>query len=51
MANGAKLFKFDPAKDKEWQEAADFASAGIKAITRLAVSPRGDKLALVATAQ
>jgi hypothetical protein len=51
MASGAKLFKFDPAKDKEWQPAADFASAGIKTITRLALSPRGDKLALVATAQ
>jgi hypothetical protein len=49
MASGAKLYKFDPAKDKDWQQVADFASAGIKNITRLAVSPRGDKLALVAS--
>ena len=48
MASGAKLFKFDPSKDKDWQQVADFAGAGIKGITRLAVSPRGDKLALVA---
>ncbi len=49
MASGAKLFKFDPSKDKEWQPVADFAGAGIKSITRLTVSPRGDKLALVAS--
>ena len=47
-AGGAKLFKFDPKKDREWQEVADFSSAGLKGITRLAVSPKGDKLALVA---
>lgn len=48
MASGAKLFKFDPAKDKAWEEVADFAGARIKTITRLAINPRGDKLALVA---
>jgi hypothetical protein len=46
---GSKLFKFDPRKDTEWQEAADFSAAGLKNITRLAISPRGDKVALVAT--
>ncbi len=47
-ASGAKLFKFEPKKDREWQEVADFSSAGLKGITRLAVSPKGDKVALVA---
>lgn len=48
-ARGSKLFKFDPAKDKDWQEMADFSAEGIKSITRLSLSPRGDRLALVAT--
>ena len=47
-ASGSKLFKFEPKKDREWQEVADFSSAGLKGITRLAVSPKGDKVALVA---
>jgi hypothetical protein len=49
MANGPKLFKLDPAKDKDWQEVADFSHAGVGQITRLAVSPKGDRLAIVAT--
>jgi hypothetical protein len=47
-ASGSKLFQFDPKKDKAWREVADFARAGLKGITRLAVSPQGDRLALVA---
>jgi hypothetical protein len=47
--SGSKLFKFEPKKDRTWQEVADFSRAGLKGITRLAVSPKGDKLALVAT--
>ena len=31
-----------------WKEIADLSSAGVKGITRLAVSPRGDRLAFVA---
>jgi dipeptidyl aminopeptidase/acylaminoacyl peptidase len=49
MANGSKLFKWDPKKKEDWQEVADFSGAGLKSITRLAVSPKGDRLALVAT--
>ncbi|MDQ3754054.1 MAG: hypothetical protein M3371_04910, partial [Acidobacteriota bacterium] len=49
MARGAKLYRFRPkAKDAGWQEVADFSAASLKEITRLAVSPRGDQLALVA---
>jgi hypothetical protein len=48
MAKDSKLFKWNPSKDAGWQELADFASAGLKNITRLAVSPKGDRLALVA---
>jgi hypothetical protein len=32
----------------DWREIADLTAAGVKGITRLSVSPRGDRLALVA---
>jgi hypothetical protein len=48
MGQGAKLFKCEPGKDVEWQEFADFSKFGVKQITRLAVSAKGDRLALVA---
>ncbi len=48
MAQGSKLFKWQRGKDKDWQEVADLLTAGVTGITRLAVSPKGDKLALVA---
>ncbi|HXG95202.1 MAG TPA: hypothetical protein VNN73_22895 [Blastocatellia bacterium] len=48
MAKGAKLFKFTPGKDQDWQEVADFSGEGITAITRLAVSPAGNRVAFVA---
>lgn len=48
MAQGTKLYQWNPARSAEWEEVADFAGAGLANVTRLAVSPRGDKLALVA---
>jgi dipeptidyl aminopeptidase/acylaminoacyl peptidase len=47
-AQDAKLFRFDPAHPQGWQQVADFTAAGLRHVTRLAVSPRGDRLALVA---
>jgi WD40 repeat protein len=48
MAKEAKLFRFNPSSDKDWKEVADFSGIGIKAITRIAISPKGDKVAFVA---
>jgi hypothetical protein len=48
MAQGPKIYIWDPSLDGDWQELVDFESAGIHGITRLAVSPAGDMLALVA---
>jgi dipeptidyl aminopeptidase/acylaminoacyl peptidase len=49
MAQDAKLFRLDPAAPSAgWQLVADFSAAGLKKITRLALSPRADRLALVA---
>ena len=47
MAKDAKLFKWDPARDRDWQEVADFSAEGLQNISRIAVSPQGDRIALV----
>ncbi|WP_339794518.1 hypothetical protein [uncultured Imperialibacter sp.] len=47
MGQGSKLFVWSPAT-KGWVEAADLgATFQLNSITRLAVSPKGDKLAVV----
>jgi hypothetical protein len=48
MAQGSKLFKYAPGRDRDWVALVDFSSQGIKGITRLAVSPAGDRVAFVA---
>ena len=47
-ASGTKLYQWDPAHAAAWEEVADFAAVGLTNLTRLAVSPRGDRLAIVA---
>jgi len=52
MAQDSKLYQLDPAAPSPgWQLVADFSAAGLKKITRLALSPRGDRLALVAQSE
>ena len=46
--DGSLLKAFDPKQGGGWQTIGDLGSAGIAAITRLAVSPRGNALAIVA---
>jgi len=49
MAQDSKLFQWNPAAPAtDWQQIADFSAAGLKKITRLAVSPKANRLALVA---
>jgi hypothetical protein len=48
MAKDAKLYRWELKKDSQWQELADLSTFGLTEITRLAVSPKGDRLALVA---
>jgi hypothetical protein len=43
----AKIYKWDPQKDSDWVQVADFSAAGLKTLTRLAVSPKSDWLAVV----
>jgi hypothetical protein len=47
MANGSKVFSRKKS-DWAWVEIADFSNAGLKSITRIAVSPKGNRIALVA---
>lgn len=47
MGQGAGLYVFNPKTDLRWTQLADFSSAGIKQVTRLAIDGKGKKLALV----
>lgn len=44
---GSKLFRWTPGA-ADWEEIADLGPAGLTSISRLAVSPRGDRIAIVA---
>ncbi|MDQ1557386.1 MAG: hypothetical protein QOD32_446 [Pyrinomonadaceae bacterium] len=49
MAQDAKLYQLNPnAQAPAWRLVADFSAAGLTRITRLALSPKADRLALVA---
>jgi len=45
---GSRLFWWSGNSGDDWREIADLGSAGVKGITRIAVSARGDRIALVA---
>lgn len=47
-ASGTKLYQWDSQRGGDWELIANFASAGLTNLTRLAVSPKGDRLAIVA---
>jgi dipeptidyl aminopeptidase/acylaminoacyl peptidase len=46
MGRDSKLFEWRPGSE-DWQEVADLVSAGVVGITRIAVSPAGDRVAIV----
>ena len=48
IGSGNKIFLYDTFSNEEWKQVADLSDYKIKDITRLAVSPDGTKLALVA---
>jgi len=47
-AKDSRLFACKPEVDKDWRQIADFASAGLKGITRIAINKDGQRLAIVA---
>jgi hypothetical protein len=46
--DGATLYQWDPRAAGPWVPVADLRALGLREVTRLAVSPAGDRLALVA---
>lgn len=48
IAQGSKVLVWKTGMESSWRVVVDFTHLGIHSITRLAVSPRGDRLALVA---
>ena len=46
--DGSALKAYDPRRSDGWQTIADLSSSGLGEITRLAVSPSGDAIAIVA---
>ncbi len=49
MGQGSKLFRWEAEQEGDWQEVADLSGDSVEGISRLAVSPEGDWLAIVAT--
>jgi len=47
-ASGTTLYQWDSRRGGAWERVADLAAAGLGNVTRLAVSPQGDRLAIVA---
>ncbi len=47
MGKGNKIYKFKPDQDKEWQEISIESKLPVAKITRLVVSPNGNKIAVV----
>jgi hypothetical protein len=47
-SDGVTLYQWDPRGAADWLPVADLAGRGLRAVTRLAVSPAGDRLAIVA---
>ena len=47
-AKDSKLFAWKPGTDKDWREVRDFSQAGLKGITRIAITSDGSRIAIVA---
>lgn len=47
-ASGTTLYQWDSRRGAAWEQVTDLAAAGLGNVTRLAVSPTGDRLAIVA---
>ncbi|WGK64613.1 nuclear transport factor 2 family protein [Croceiramulus getboli] len=48
MADNTMIYRFDPKTDRAWEPWADLSSYPVQNINRLAISPDGTKIALVA---
>jgi len=51
MGKRNKLYKLNPEEDKTWVEIASLSQFGLDGITRIAISPLGNKIAIVVEEQ
>jgi ketosteroid isomerase-like protein len=49
MASGHTIYEWNPARPDDWRTAATFDDPELQGLTRIAISPRGDRIALVST--
>ena len=49
MASGHTIYEWNPAHPDDWPKAAEFDNPELQGLTRIALSPRGDRIALVST--
>lgn len=49
MASGHTIYEWSPARPDEWRQAAQLDNPELQGVTRIALSPRGDRIALVST--
>ena len=49
MASGHTIYEWNPARPDDWRAAAQFDNPELQGLTRIALSPRGDRIALVST--
>ena len=49
IASGHTIYEWNPAKPDDWPVAATFDDPELQGLTRIAISPRGDRIALVST--
>jgi ketosteroid isomerase-like protein len=49
MASGHTIYDWSPAHPEEWRKVADFDHPDLQGLTRIALSPRGDRIAVVST--
>jgi ketosteroid isomerase-like protein len=49
MASAHTIYEWNPAHPDDWRKAAEFDNPELQGLTRIAISPRGDRIALVST--
>lgn len=49
MASGRTIYEWSPAHPDDWRRAAELDNPELQGLTRIALSPRGDRIALVST--
>ncbi|MEA2237286.1 MAG: hypothetical protein QOC81_2010 [Thermoanaerobaculia bacterium] len=49
MASGHTIYEWNPMHPDDWRKAAEFDNPELQGLTRIALSPRGDRIALVST--